>query len=275
MNRRLLSLALVGLLLTLGLGSVFAAPPPNPVKASLVANVSTAAPGSTFMLGVRLQAEAGWHVYWLHPGESGLPTQVTLKLPAGFEAGDPRWPIPVPFQQDNIRCNGYEGEVMPIFPIKVAANATGTLAIKADVTWLACKGLCKPGRASLDLSLPVGPKAVPANEKLFLAWEFQMPLAADAEMPFTFTNTVGAGNKVEATLAWKVAPKKVDWFPNPSDTLELSAAEVKQDKNQTKITFTAAAVAGQQESAKALPALVVWTDAAGRRKGAWVSIKLR
>ena len=38
--------------------------------------------------------QKGWHTYWQNPGDSGLPTTLEWKLPAGVEAGPIEWPAP-------------------------------------------------------------------------------------------------------------------------------------------------------------------------------------
>ena len=46
-------------------------------------------------VGVLLEVEPGWHVYWMNPGDSGAPTTVSLTLPPGFTAGPVRFPLRV------------------------------------------------------------------------------------------------------------------------------------------------------------------------------------
>jgi thiol:disulfide interchange protein DsbD len=43
-------------------------------------------------LALRFRMEEGWHIYWRNPGDSGLPPDIKLTLPAGVTAGEPRWP---------------------------------------------------------------------------------------------------------------------------------------------------------------------------------------
>ena len=64
------------------------------MQAHLVADVVSVSPGTSFDLGVLLEMEEGWHVYWRNNGDSGGPTRVEWMLPAGFEAGPLRWPAP-------------------------------------------------------------------------------------------------------------------------------------------------------------------------------------
>src|SRR5438874_2204675 len=56
------------------------------VAARFVAEVDGVRPGGDFTVGVEVRPAKGWHVYWKNPGEAGLPTTVSLKLPAGVTA---------------------------------------------------------------------------------------------------------------------------------------------------------------------------------------------
>src|SRR5687768_7951944 len=83
------------------------------VKAKLLADVSAVKPGEAFTVGLRLSIEPGWHVYWTNPGDSGAPTSVKLKLPAGFKAGPVQYPVPIRFNQPgDVLGYGYEDELM-------------------------------------------------------------------------------------------------------------------------------------------------------------------
>src|SRR5690606_9033542 len=83
------------------------------VEASLVADVDRAAPGVPFTLGVRFQIPEGWHIYWKHPGETGLSTEVAFEVP-GLQVGSLRWPFPETFRSPDgfITSYGYGGEVI-------------------------------------------------------------------------------------------------------------------------------------------------------------------
>ena len=69
------------------------------VRARLLADVEQVAAGEPFHLGVHLAIADGWHIYWRHPGEAGMATQVDLALPDGWQAGPLRWPEPKTFTQ--------------------------------------------------------------------------------------------------------------------------------------------------------------------------------
>ncbi|HEY8242212.1 MAG TPA: protein-disulfide reductase DsbD domain-containing protein, partial [Casimicrobiaceae bacterium] len=66
---------------------------PN-VEAELVPAATSAAPGAPATVALRLKMREGWHTYWQNPGDSGLPTTIAWKLPAGVTAGPIQWPAP-------------------------------------------------------------------------------------------------------------------------------------------------------------------------------------
>ena len=60
----------------------------------LVSGVTSIRPGSSFTVALHLTLDAGWHTYWINPGDSGLPLEISWDLPAGFTAGRLMWPAP-------------------------------------------------------------------------------------------------------------------------------------------------------------------------------------
>jgi DsbC/DsbD-like thiol-disulfide interchange protein len=77
------------------------------VRATLSSETSAVAPGTPFWLGLRLEMQPGWHVYWKQPGDSGLPPRVKWSLPAGFAAEDLAFPYPQRFTEGTLATYGY------------------------------------------------------------------------------------------------------------------------------------------------------------------------
>jgi thiol:disulfide interchange protein DsbD len=131
------------------------------VTAELVSEQAALVPGATATLALRLAIEPGWHTYWRNPGESGLPTTLAWRLPAGYAAGDIAWPAPRALPAGPLVNYGYEGEVLHLVPLSVPADAkTGSAAsLAARADWLVCKETCIPEGADLALDLPVATQA--------------------------------------------------------------------------------------------------------------------
>ena len=78
------------------------AAPVDPVAARLIPEAAAIAQGQTLWVDLHLEMASGWHTYWQNPGDSGLPTTIDWKMPAGFKAGAIDWPVPERFVQGNI-----------------------------------------------------------------------------------------------------------------------------------------------------------------------------
>ncbi len=119
------------------------------VHATLVSDVSKIYPGNPFKIGVLLKLEPGWHVYWQNPGDSGLPTKVTLKVPAGYVVGNIQYPLPAKQVSSEATNYVYENEVMliaEITPPKDLSADSAPIDITANISWLVCKESCLRAR---------------------------------------------------------------------------------------------------------------------------------
>lgn len=134
--------------------------------ASLVVDRESVAPGGTIQVGVRFQLDPHWHVYWRNPGDSGQAPSIRWRLPDGVRAGEIAWPAPKRIPTPPFMTFGYEGEVTLACEIAVPATyAASTLAVAADVEWLACDANgCLPGEANLSTEIPVRPGDAPRRE---------------------------------------------------------------------------------------------------------------
>lgn len=249
------------------------------VEAELLSDVTTVQPGQPFSLGVRLKMTPRWHVYWSNPGETGLPTQVTFSLPDGFEVGELRYPLPKEFvQPGEIVGYGYENEVLLIAQVTPPVDHQGDVPVTAKAEWLVCDRVCIPGRVELSLTLKSGARAEPANEELFAHWRARLPLdqqAGEVDVPEVKHSaaTSGAGvttNRLRLALA--EAPQKIEWFPPGHQALLISKPEVRQDDTATEMTFSVSAMKGMKEWPTQLDGLVVYTTAAGERRGVTVPV---
>ena len=181
-------------LLLLALPALLGAAPvqTDNVEAELVARTVSLAPGETTVIGLRLKHAPHWHTYWQNPGDSGMPTTIQWKLPAGFKAGQILWPVPRRIPLPPLMNHGYEGEI--VLPVEITvpkdwpAGQDARLAARAD--WLVCKDVCIPGGADLTLSLPVVAASAVQNPKWAALFD-----AAFAAMPVAATNAVQASTR--------------------------------------------------------------------------------
>lgn len=132
-----------------------------PVHTELLADVSAVVPGQVFRLGVLLHMEADWHVYWQNSGNTGMPTRIQWDFPEGFVVGDLQWPVPEKYMEAGFEGYGYAGETLLFARVETPADLIpgNSVMFRASVEWLACREVCIPGTAALELTLPVARRA--------------------------------------------------------------------------------------------------------------------
>ena len=146
------------------------------VQAELVAHAPEGvAPGKAMWLGLHIRHQPHWHTYWKNPGDSGLPTTLEWKLPAGVSAGDIQWPTPKKLPVGPLLNYGYEGSLL--LPVKLTIpagfNAT-SLDVQLKAEWLVCKDVCIPESGEFAISVPAQ-SATAAHRALFEAAQAAMP----------------------------------------------------------------------------------------------------
>jgi len=244
------------------------------VKARLVADAAAGEPGSTFLLGVHFEIEDGWHIYWRNPGGAGLATAVVFELPDGFVAGPLQWPLPIAFvQSEGIPGYGYEGSVVLAAEIAVPGDldTSRSARVRAEVSWLACKGVCVLGSAELETSL-----SKLSADPVFRKWVDQLPSSSEtSDLPFSLSATGGlADGVITHWLRWTEASRPVEWFPDPSDAIEVGDVRVLTRGGLTRIDAEVKSRRGAAGSISELSSLVVVTGEDGGRHGWEFSVKL-
>ena len=157
-GRALLALAALGVgLLLAGGQAAWAAPQRvDAVEVELVARDAAVVPGRALQVALRIRHDPHWHTYWRQPGDSGLPTRIDWTLPAGWQAGEIRWPAPSRLLIGPLANYGYEGEVLlPVLLTVPPGLSDESVLLRAQASWLVCKDVCIPGEAALELRLPV------------------------------------------------------------------------------------------------------------------------
>ena len=198
------------------------------VEAELVAATTALVPGEPITVALRLAMEKGWHTYWRNPGDSGLPTTLAWKLPAGIEAGPIEWPAPRELPVGPLVNFGYEGEVLHLVELKPQRTlAVGdTLVLAARAEWLVCKEVCIPEGADLTLTLPVQDAAPPDPR-----WGAPIA-AARAALPRPLAGWQVTAEGHGDTIALKLLPPAgandpgaIRFFPFAPDRIEPSGLQ--------------------------------------------------
>lgn len=138
---------------------------PAPVKASLVSEVSAAAPGKPFRVAVKLEHGPAYHTYGktLAPDVVGKPTALTWELPPGWKMDELEWPAThkVP-STDGKDTEGYArvvhlpAQITP--PADAAPGSKATLKVNLDALVCDPKS-CMPVNKDLSIEIPVEAEA--------------------------------------------------------------------------------------------------------------------
>lgn len=226
---RALSAAIVLLVAMLAAAPLQAVPPraTDLVKATLDAESATVAPGGRVWFDLHLTVAPGWHVYWRNPGDSGLPTTIEWKLPAGFSAGEINWPVPERFSLGSIANYGYAGSADLLIPLTAppTLESTSTVPIRASVKYLVCAEICIPGEANLALDLAAGSGAPdPERASQFAAARAKLPIVAPFAAQFGIDANAVRLIVPASALAGTDRPTAA-FFPDADNVIDHSAKQ--------------------------------------------------
>lgn len=188
---------------------------------------SAAMPGDKFLGALRLKMEDGWHVYWVNPGDSGLPPTAVWASSPEVTAGAFRFPTPHAIPLATLMNYGYENEVVLPFEVQVApAAAVGSpLTIGAKFEYLICADICVPEEVTLSTSLPVAatPSADDAASKIIAETLPSIPVPLTGQAMVERSGDTFKVGVVDDSLASAIATaKSVRFFPYGSEILHAA-----------------------------------------------------
>jgi thiol:disulfide interchange protein DsbD len=174
-------------------------------------------------MGLHFKLAPEWHTYWRNGGDAGLPARIRWRLPAGFEAGEIQWPLPERMPSEPLMSYGYGDEVMLLVELRTPASlpvAPVTLAARVD--WLECKDVCLPGKAELEIALPVAAGAPPlgAWAEAFKKTRARLPKSAGLRAEAT-----SSGNELLLTVSGIAAPRSAYFYPGKAEVIEHAAEQ--------------------------------------------------
>ncbi len=125
------------------------------VTVSLIPERLDLAAGGTTRLAIRFDIEAGYHLYFAYPGQSGVGTRFAWQLPAGVTVDSIEWPVPERLVTEGLVTQVYQTGFVVLTAVHAAASTGGAhLAVK--ISWGVCRIQCTADDEMLRLSLPAG-----------------------------------------------------------------------------------------------------------------------
>ena len=204
-------------------------------QVSLVSEVQSIKPNSSFWLALRFQLREGWHIYWQNPGDSGARPMLKWQLPQGFEAGELQFPYPKRFLIPPLANFGYDGEVyLPVqvrSPANLSTSPNRAVKLQLRAEWLICEQECIPESGELSLTLPVGDGSIaPAQQALFA--KIRQTLPQPAPQPLTFTSTE---REISLDLAGLDTVDNALFFPYQDGVIENAGEQELERKGDRQI----------------------------------------
>jgi thiol:disulfide interchange protein len=196
--------------------------------ARLVSEQDTVARGAIFWAGIDLALDDGWHVYWQNPGDSGISPKIKWKLPSGITAGNIQWPYPERMSVGPLTSFGYEHEVLLLVPIGVDGDfqSSKDVDLHARVDWLVCKDMCVPGRAELNLAVPLATDIRSIKFNSFKTSFDQTRQDLPQQIPFITSYAVLDGNHWRLNIQTPLkAHENIIFYPFRDDVIEHAAAQ--------------------------------------------------
>lgn len=169
---------------------LFAPADEQAVSVKLVSDTTAIEAGKPFRIGAVFTLQPGWHIYYANPGDTGMPTDVDIKVPPGYRVVKVEWEKPTRFEENGFTTYGYSDKTVvsiTVMPPDTVQPGERHQFI-ANISWLACNQSCVPGDTTSSISLPTAGGAVVAaasNAEQF------------AKVGFTGDVTkIGSGNSV-------------------------------------------------------------------------------
>ncbi len=146
-------------------GDELLAPAPRPLNAvpptvKVTLHVGRTTTDHTLWVAAQLTPPAGAHLYWKHPGESGLATQFEFYAPEGFSVGPVQYPGPTRLVGETGRTNfGYAGPVTLLAQLYASGNpaSPAPTVVRAHGSWLSCDSRCVKEEVTLETPLTTAP----------------------------------------------------------------------------------------------------------------------
>ena len=110
--------------------------------------------GEEIQLATEITLAPDWHVYWINPGDSGIPVSAHWTLPENFEIKEINWPTPDKISYDILLNYGYHDNVILLQKLKIPDTIPeGKITLTAKIDMLVCNEICIPETSTISINL--------------------------------------------------------------------------------------------------------------------------
>ena len=238
----------------------------------LAEQASMPADGGTVTIGLRLEPAPTWHVYWINPGDAGLPATMRWDLPAEFSASELQFPAPHVIPFGDLVTYGFDEPILLLAEIAVPPGQAGDTAdLRGEARWVVCDDeLCVPEKASLSLTMPFGEAGIdPRRAEAFAAARAKIPEPVDWPAQFERADeSVRVAIKTPDAVGEMGDPYL---FVEPRRIVKYARQEASFAPGGVVVSMDAGRKAGDAEE---FPAVLRFTDAAGDERFARLDVRL-
>lgn len=196
------------------------------VHAGLAAETLRPKAGSTVTLAITMRPDAGWHGYWINPGDAGEGLMLDWKLPSGVTVGAPRFPVPETLIISGFMNYVYERPHAVLVDLTLPAGLTlgAKIPVSVDANWLACTDrVCVPQQGTLRLDLSIGDgTTASASRARFDTWRADLPVPLDREARYKVD---GKQITIAIPYAANAAVEDAYFFPLTSGVFNYAAPQ--------------------------------------------------
>lgn len=203
------------------------------VQGGSVRIVTSGAPDADGLVRGALQIDLkpGWKTYWLDPGSSGVPPQLSLTMGGEIALVDIGFPAPQRFDDGYALWTGYDAPITLALTMHLPPEATGPARVDASAFLGVCETICIPVQAELTFD-PYADANDPADTRLVEEAFATVPPAAEDGFA---ARAIGVGD--DAILIEAVVPdgaEATDLFVAGGDGLIVGVPEaVGRNENGT------------------------------------------
>lgn len=245
------------------------------VTAKLIPEKTKILPGQAIIIGIDLKIAPKWHVYWINPGDSGLPIKITWRTSEPFVEKEINWPVPDKILYDPLANYGYGEHVTLLQTIQAPSNLSEKpISLEATLNMLVCNDICIPETANISIILNDPNTKEVDNTAIIAEAKKRLPNSLPAQALFSEENS---------NLIIKVTPESEDFWEGVNiETAEFFPIEwglinhfqsaIKEINNQT-LTLKQSRGETSITKLKSLEGLLTFTDMTGVYHGYAISAK--
>ena len=111
---------------------------------------------NTIELGLNFNIRRDWKIYWIYPGDAGLPPELKILDNKKYKSITPSWPFPEEELDENSELISriYKDKIIIPYKILLTEDIKSIQSIEFVLDYQICKDICIPVKSKLTLDIP-------------------------------------------------------------------------------------------------------------------------